>query len=93
MDILLNLVAWFQLTPCEQTSDIRLSNELMSLTSTSKEYRCVLGSIGFSRGIHYWEVTIDKHNSNADIVVGVAQAPVNRLTMLGMIKVCFLVET
>uniref|UniRef100_A0A183TYV5 B30.2/SPRY domain-containing protein n=1 Tax=Toxocara canis TaxID=6265 RepID=A0A183TYV5_TOXCA len=76
-------VAWFQLSKSASQHDMHLSNECMSVTGSSMEYRCILGSIAFSRGIHYWEVTIDRHDGNGDIVVGVAQPSVNRQTMLG----------
>lgn len=76
-------VAWFQLTKSPSQRDMQLSNECNSLTGTSLEYRTILGSIAFSKGVHYWEVTVDRHDSNADIVVGVAQPAVNRNTMLG----------
>ncbi|VDM51914.1 unnamed protein product [Angiostrongylus costaricensis] len=76
-------VAWFQLTKSPSQRDMQLSNECSSLTGTSIEYRTVLGSIAFSKGIHYWEVSIDRHDGNADVVVGVAQPTVNRSTMLG----------
>lgn len=76
-------VAWFQLTKSPSQRDMQLSNECNSLTGTSIEYRTVLGSIAFSKGIHYWEVSVDRHDSNADIVIGVAQPAVNRSTMLG----------
>ncbi|KIH49886.1 hypothetical protein ANCDUO_20038, partial [Ancylostoma duodenale] len=76
-------VAWFQLTKSPSQRDMQLSNECTSLTGTSLEYRTILGSIAFSKGIHYWEVSVVRHDSNADIVVGVAQPAVNRNIMLG----------
>uniref|UniRef100_F1KVP2 E3 ubiquitin-protein ligase TRIM9 n=1 Tax=Ascaris suum TaxID=6253 RepID=F1KVP2_ASCSU len=76
-------VAWFQLSKSSSQHDMHLSNECMSVTGSTVEYRCVLGSIAFSRGIHYWEVTVDRHDGNGDIVVGVAQPSVNRQVMLG----------
>lgn len=77
------LVAWFQLSKSPSQRDIQLSNECMSVTSATVDYRCVLGSVAVSRGLHYWEVTVDRHDGNSDIVVGVAQPSVNRQAMLG----------
>ncbi|KJH48684.1 SPRY domain protein [Dictyocaulus viviparus] len=76
-------VAWFQLTKSPSQHDIQLSNECTSLTGTSLDYRTVLGSIALSKGIHYWEVSVVRHDSNADIVIGVAQPAVDRKIMLG----------
>uniref|UniRef100_A0A158Q9N6 Tripartite motif-containing protein 67 n=1 Tax=Enterobius vermicularis TaxID=51028 RepID=A0A158Q9N6_ENTVE len=76
-------VAWFQLSKSPSQRDIQLSNECMSVTSATVDYRCVLGSVAVSRGLHYWEVTVDRHDGNSDIVVGVAQPSVNRQAMLG----------
>ena len=76
-----------------------LSNECCSLNGATIEYRTILGSIAFSRvcsnskgtyfhvqGVHYWEVTVDKYDTNADIVLGVAQPAVNRNVMLGKFR-------
>lgn len=43
----------------------------------------VLGNIGFSKGIHYWEITIDKYTSNPDPAFGVARADTEKNTILG----------
>ncbi|CAJ0925401.1 unnamed protein product, partial [Mesorhabditis belari] len=76
-------VAWFQLTKSPSQRDMQLTNECMTLTGTTIEHRTVLGSIAFSKGVHYWEVTVDRYDANADVVVGVAQPSVNRNVMLG----------
>jgi len=76
-------VAWFQLTKSASQRDVILSNERATLTGATLDYRVVLGSVSFSRGLHYWEVTVDHFDGNGDIVVGVAQSSVNRNIMLG----------
>lgn len=46
-----------------------------------------LGSVGFSRGIHYWEFTVDKYTMDTDPAFGVARIDVNRNKMLGKWKI------
>lgn len=63
--------------------DIQLSNQSCTVSGTTLDYSVVLGTVSFSRGVHYWEVSIDRLASNTDVVLGVAQPPVNRHTILG----------
>lgn len=53
------------------------------MNCSCSENRVVLGNIGFSKGIHYWEITIDKYTSNPDPAFGVARADTERKTILG----------
>ncbi|TKR60484.1 hypothetical protein L596_027725 [Steinernema carpocapsae] len=76
-------VAWFQLSKSPSQTEMILSNDCSTLGASSSDYRTVLGSVAFSRGVHYWEVSVEAHHGNADIVVGVAQPSVNRNIMLG----------
>ncbi|GMT09316.1 hypothetical protein PFISCL1PPCAC_613 [Pristionchus fissidentatus] len=76
-------VAWFQLTKSASQREICLSNESHTLTATTIDYQTILGSVAFSKGIHYWEISVDRFEGNADIVVGVARNVVNRNLMLG----------
>ncbi|KAL3097065.1 hypothetical protein niasHS_002781 [Heterodera schachtii] len=59
------------------------SNDCCTVTGASIDYRTVLGTVTFSQGIHYWEASVDRYDGNADVVIGVAQPPVNRRAMLG----------
>ncbi|XP_013776300.1 E3 ubiquitin-protein ligase TRIM9-like [Limulus polyphemus] len=76
-------VAWFSLDPVTAHPDIILSNENQTVTCDSYEHRVVLGSLGFSQGVHYWEFTVDKYNTNADAGFGVATLDVAKDMMLG----------
>jgi tripartite motif-containing protein 9/67 len=53
------------------------------VTCDSYEHRVVLGNIGFSRGVHYWEINIDRYQNNADIAFGIARSDVSKDKMLG----------
>lgn len=47
------------------------------------EHCVALGSVGFSRGVHYWEFTIDKYSADTDPAFGIARIDVSRDKMLG----------
>ena len=55
----------------------------MSATCNSFEDRVILGSVGFSKGVHYWEVTIDRYDNQPDPSFGVARYDVAKEHMLG----------
>ncbi len=55
----------------------------MSATCKSFEDRVLLGSIGFSKGVHYWEITIDRYDNQPDPSFGVARYDVSTDHMLG----------
>lgn len=42
-----------------------------------------VGSVGFSRGVHYWEVIIDQYTDSADPAIGVCRIDVSRKEQLG----------
>lgn len=47
------------------------------------EHSVALGSVGFSRGVHYWEFTIDTYTADTDPAFGIARIDVARDKMLG----------
>lgn len=53
------------------------------MTAGGFEHRVALGSVGFSRGVHYWEVVIDKYSADTDPAIGVCRIDVCRDMMLG----------
>lgn len=58
-------------------------NNNLTLTVDGWEHRVALGSTGFSRGVHYWEFTIDKYMADTDPAFGIARIDVGRDKMLG----------
>ncbi|XP_022244342.1 E3 ubiquitin-protein ligase TRIM9-like isoform X1 [Limulus polyphemus] len=77
-------VAWFTLDPMSSHPDIvLLTNENHTVTCDSYEHRVVLGNIGFSRGVHYWEFTMDRLGNNTDPAFGIARFDVAKDLMLG----------
>ncbi|XP_064484717.1 E3 ubiquitin-protein ligase TRIM9-like isoform X2 [Ornithodoros turicata] len=76
-------VAWFALDPASRHPDVVLSNENQTVHCDSYEHRVALATLGFSRGIHYWEASVDRYDSNADVVLGVACYDVAKGLMLG----------
>lgn len=67
-------------------SETRLSPDALTATTDSYEPRVILGSVGFSRGVHYWEFSVDRYdNGTADPAFGIARRNVARDAMLGKI--------
>lgn len=76
-------MAWFSLDPSSAHPDLIISNDNLTVTCKSFDHRVILGSVGFARGVHYWEVTIDRYESNADPAIGIARFDVSKDDMLG----------
>jgi len=76
-------IATFKLDDETSHRDIVFSNDGRTMKCLSFENRVALGDVGFSRGKHYWEVTIDKYEGNPDPAIGVAQEDCNKDSILG----------
>lgn len=76
-------VAWFHPDPRTAHKDIIFTNENMTLSCNNQDDRIVLGNVGFSKGVHYWEVTIDRYDNHPDPAFGVARLDTSKDTMLG----------
>ena len=76
-------VAWFTFDPVTTHPDILFSNDNLSILCNSFDHRVALGTVGFSKGIHYWEVVIDRYDSHTDPSIGIARFDVDKSLMLG----------
>ncbi|XP_018120716.1 tripartite motif-containing protein 67 isoform X1 [Xenopus laevis] len=76
-------VAFFTFDPNAAHRDIVLSNENMTATCSSYDDRVVLGTAAFSKGIHYWEIQVDRYDNHPDPAFGVARINVVKDMMLG----------
>ncbi|XP_004285643.1 E3 ubiquitin-protein ligase TRIM9 isoform X5 [Orcinus orca] len=76
-------VAWFAFDPGSAHSDIIFSNDNLTVTCSSYDDRVVLGKTGFSKGVHYWELTVDRYDNHPDPAFGVARNNVMKDVMLG----------
>lgn len=81
--LLLFPVAWFAFDPGSAHSDIIFSNDNLTVTCSSYDDRVVLGKTGFSKGVHYWELTVDRYDNHPDPAFGVARMDVMKDVMLG----------
>ncbi|KAL3266547.1 hypothetical protein HHI36_010715 [Cryptolaemus montrouzieri] len=76
-------VAWFTFDPILSGSGLQYSQDAMNVTGEGWEHMVALGSVGFSRGVHYWEFTIEKFCADTDPAFGIARIDVARDKMLG----------
>ncbi|XP_049500981.1 tripartite motif-containing protein 67 isoform X2 [Panthera uncia] len=76
-------VAWFTFDPNSGHRDIILSNDNQTATCSSYDDRVVLGTAAFSKGVHYWELHVDRYDNHPDPAFGVARASVVKDMMLG----------
>jgi tripartite motif-containing protein 9/67 len=85
-------VAWFtfDLQLSGAVSGLNFSNDNRTVSADGWEHCVALGSVGFSRGVHYWEFTIDRYTADTDPAFGVARIDVARDKMLGKWQIIFL---
>ncbi|XP_071752307.1 E3 ubiquitin-protein ligase TRIM9 isoform X6 [Centroberyx gerrardi] len=76
-------IAWFTFDPASAHPDIMFSNDNLTVTCNSYDDRVVMGNSAFSRGVHYWEMTVDRYDNHPDPAFGVARADVLKDVMLG----------
>ncbi|XP_037342253.1 E3 ubiquitin-protein ligase TRIM9 isoform X7 [Pungitius pungitius] len=76
-------IAWFTFDPASAHQDIILSNDNLTVSCNSYDDRVVMGNSAFSRGVHYWEMTIDRYDNHPDPAFGIARGDVLKDVMLG----------
>ncbi|XP_071162888.1 E3 ubiquitin-protein ligase TRIM9-like isoform X1 [Mytilus edulis] len=76
-------LAWFHFDPVSAHPDILFSNDNQTVTCNSYDHRVVLGSVGFSKGVHYWEIVVDRYDCQTDPAIGIARFDVGKCFMLG----------
>uniref|UniRef100_A0A3Q1GZR5 E3 ubiquitin-protein ligase TRIM9 n=1 Tax=Anabas testudineus TaxID=64144 RepID=A0A3Q1GZR5_ANATE len=80
---LLCTVAWFTFDPASAHPDIIFSNDNLTVTCNSYDDRVVMANSAFSRGVHYWEMTVDRYDNHPDPAFGIARSDVLKDVMLG----------
>ncbi|XP_058019800.1 tripartite motif-containing protein 67 isoform X8 [Ahaetulla prasina] len=83
LDFIQMKLAWFTFDPCSAHRDIVLSNDNQTATCSSYDDRVVLGTAAFSKGVHYWELHVDRYDNHPDPAFGVARINVVKDMMLG----------
>uniref|UniRef100_A0A8B9QEH2 Tripartite motif containing 67 n=1 Tax=Apteryx owenii TaxID=8824 RepID=A0A8B9QEH2_APTOW len=76
-------VAWFTFDASSAHRDIVLSNDNQTATCSSYDDRVVLGTAAFSKGVHYWELHVDRYDNHPDPAFGIARINVVKDMMLG----------
>ncbi|XP_069741204.1 E3 ubiquitin-protein ligase TRIM9 isoform X9 [Narcine bancroftii] len=83
LDFIQMKMAWFTFDPNSAHPDILLSNDNLTITCNSYDDRVVLGSVALSKGIHYWELSVDRYDNHPDPAFGVARINLLKDIMLG----------
>ncbi|XP_077443730.1 E3 ubiquitin-protein ligase TRIM9 isoform X1 [Stigmatopora argus] len=76
-------VARFAFDPTSAHRDIVLTNENLTVSCNSYDDRVVLGTAAFSKGVHYWEILIDRYDNHPDPAFGIARINTVKDMMLG----------
>ncbi|XP_075304049.1 E3 ubiquitin-protein ligase TRIM9 isoform X4 [Odontesthes bonariensis] len=76
-------IAWFTFDPASSHPDIVFSNDNLTVSCNSYDDRVIMGNSAFSRGVHYWEMTIDRYDNHPDPAFGIARGDVLKDVMLG----------
>ncbi|XP_069811730.1 tripartite motif-containing protein 67 isoform X10 [Dendropsophus ebraccatus] len=83
LDFIQMKLAFFTFDSNTAHRDIVLSNDNMTASCSSYDDRVVLGTAAFSKGVHYWEVQVDRYDNHPDPAFGVARINVVKDMMLG----------
>ncbi|XP_060128825.1 tripartite motif-containing protein 67 isoform X9 [Zootoca vivipara] len=83
LDFIQMKLAWFTFDPSSAHRDIVLSNDNQTATCSSYDDRVILGTAAFSKGIHYWELHVDRYDNHPDPAFGIARINVVKDMMLG----------
>ncbi|CAH8487776.1 unnamed protein product [Heterobilharzia americana] len=75
---------WFHLDIATAVPEILLTNGNRTVTSQLSEDRVILGSTGLSKGVHYWEFTVDRCDPGGQPAFGIARYDCNKEIMLGL---------
>lgn len=81
-------VAWFCLDPLSAHPDMLFSNDNMTVTCNNYDDRVVLGNVGLSKGVHYWEIAIDRYDNQPDPAFGIARFDIEKDKMIGEENLC-----
>ncbi|XP_061099532.1 tripartite motif-containing protein 67 isoform X7 [Conger conger] len=76
-------VAWFTFDATSAHRDIVLTNDNQTVSCNSYDDRVVLGTAAFSKGVHYWELCVDRYDNHPDPAFGVARINTMKDMMLG----------
>lgn len=76
-------MAWFCLDRDFAPPDVIFSDNNRSASCRSFGHRVILGAVGLSKGLHYWEISIDRYDNHTDLAFGIARFDVDKRSMLG----------
>lgn len=66
--------------------DLSFSDDSCTVSCEGYEHRVAIGSVGFSRGVHYWEFSIDRYDTDTDPSFGICRIDAAKDQMLGLLS-------